>query len=615
MLEMLKKVLSLLAISERKKLSWLVVAIIIMAVLDMVGIASIFPFLSVISNPEIIQTNTKLKMVYDKFGFANKNAFLIALGGASFVLLIISNVVRAVVNIALLQFTWLKRYTISTRLLSHYLYEPYTFFLNRNSSELVNYLVSEVAKVVSDVLIPFMQIFARSLLAILVIGLLFAVDYIVATVVIVVIGGGYTVIYMFARKKLTHVGEKSVVQNQRMYKVLNEAFGGIKDVKLLGKEEVFINQYAASVKELVHCYTARFLMAQFPRYAFEVITFGGILFIISYLIIIKGNYQQAIPLVGLYAFAAFRLMPTLQLIFQDFTSLKFGQAALNRIHRDFFNCTINSLKKNENPAQILAFTRNIQLCDLTFTYPKAKKPVIQDLNLTIKLNTTIGFVGGTGAGKTTLIDILLGLLQPQQGEIRVDEATLTQDNLRMWQKNIGYVPQHIYLADDTVKRNIAFGVPDDEIDHEAVVAAAKMANIHDFIMEELPQGYETKVGERGVRLSGGQRQRIGIARALHHNPSVLVFDEATSALDGTTESIIISAINNLAHKKTIIIIAHRLTSVKQCDVIYLLEAGKIVVNGSYDELLKSSHKFQKMVHDLNLKVDQSQQVSYMEKEG
>lgn len=596
MLDMLRKVLSLLAMSERKKLYGLVVAIILMAMVDMIGIASIFPFLSVISDPDIIQTNSKLKMVYDSLGFSSKDAFLIALGGVSFALLIVSNVVRALVNIALLRFTWLKRYTISTRLLSQYLYEPYTFFLNRNSSELINYLVSEVAKVVSDVLIPCMQIFARSILAVLVLGLLFAVDFIVATVVVVVIGGGYAIIYVFAQKQLSHFGEESVVHNQKMYKVLNEVFGGIKDVKLLGKEEVFIHRYASSVKELVRCYTARFLVAQFPRYAFEVVTFGGILFIVTYLIIVKRDYQQVIPLIGLYAFAAYRLMPTLQLIFQDFTSLKFGWAALDRIHRDFFNCTIDLAKKGVDSVQALPFTQNIKFCNVTFTYPQAKKPVINDFSLGIKANTTIGFVGGTGGGKTTVIDIFLGLLRPQRGELLVDGVKLSDDNLGMWQKNIGYVPQHIYLADDTITRNIAFGVPDDEIDQEAVIAAAKLANIHDFVTAELPYAYETQVGERGVRLSGGQRQRIGIARALYYNPSVFVFDEATSALDGVTEDIILDAIYNLAHKKTMIIIAHRFTTVKECDRIYLIEQGKIVDEGAYEELLKTNREFGKMAN-------------------
>lgn len=594
MLGMLKKTLSLLASSERSKLYWLVVAIIAMALVDMVGIASIFPFLSVISDPKVIETNTKLNMVYTTFGFGSKDAFLVALGFVSLILLIVSNVIRALVNISLLRFTWLKRYTISSRLLSQYLSEPYVFFLNRNSSELIAYLISEVAKVVSDVLIPFMQIFARGTMAILVLLLLFIVDPIIASVVIVAIGGGYIVIYLFAKKKLSLSGEESVIYNRKILKVLSEVFGGIKDVKLLGREKVFIKEYSHAVKELGRCYTNRFLVAQFPRYAFEVVTFGGILFIITYLIIIKGDYQNVVPLVGLYAFAAYRLMPTLQLIFQDFTSLKFGSEALDRVHRDYFNCSLEEHAKLDSKIEQLKFNDRIQFKDVSYAYPNTINNIISKFNLNIEINTTVGFVGGSGAGKTTVIDILLGLLSPNQGELNIDGLSLNEDNIRRWQKNIGYVPQHIYLADDTVKRNIAFGVPDDEIDFDAVVAAAKLANIHNFIMTELPNIYETEVGERGVRLSGGQRQRIGIARALYYNPSLLVLDEATSALDGITEDVILEAIHDLSHKKTIIIVAHRFSTVKECDVIYMLEKGKVVASGTYQNLLNTNTQFRKM---------------------
>ena len=231
---------------------------------------------------------------------------------------------------------------------------------------------------------------------------------------------------------------------------------------------------------------------------------------------------------------------------------------------------------------------------MTFNYPKAETPVLEDFNLTIHARKMVGLVGGTGAGKTTLIDILLGLLTPQEGEMLIDGVKLDKGNLRMWQRNIGYVPQHIYLCDDTVTRNIAFGVLDEDIDHQAVERAARLASIHDFVTGDLPLGYETEVGERGVRLSGGQRQRIGIARALYYNPSVLVFDEATSALDGITEDVILEAIHQLAHQKTIIIVAHRLSTVRECNNIYLLEKGRIIDQGTYAELLANNQQFRKM---------------------
>jgi ABC-type multidrug transport system fused ATPase/permease subunit len=594
MMETLRKILKLLTIDGRGGLFGLVIAITVMAVFDMVGVASIFPFLTVISNPEAVETNSKLKWIYDGFGFADRNSFFISLGMVTFIILVINNALRAGVMLTLLRFGWLKRYTISKRLFSHYLYEPYAFFLNRNSSELTTYLVTEITRVVTGVLIPCLQVLTRSVLALVILVLLFVIDPVVAIVVTVIIGGGYAIIYMFARKRLSRTGENLLRYSKKIFKVLNESFGGIKDIKLLGKEHVFIEQYADPMKKSIDCFCSQFLISQFPRYAFEILAFGGILFITIYIVVVKGDYHQVIPLVGLYAFAAYRLMPALQQIFQEFTLIRFNLPSLEAVYQDYINCANKVYEKQEGFKQTLSFSRNIKFRDLTFQYPKAQKPVIENLNLTIKANTTIGFVGGTGAGKTTVIDILLGLLRPQKGELIVDDIKVNEDNLRMWQKNIGYVPQNIYLCDDTISHNVAFGLKDEEVNQSAVEDAARLANIHDFIRMELPRGYETEVGERGVRLSGGQKQRIGIARALYHNPSLLVFDEATSALDGITEETILEAIHGLTHKKTIIIIAHRLSTVKECDVIYLIEQGRIVAQGMYQELLTNNQKFCRM---------------------
>ena len=594
MLKTLRKIFELLLIGEEKKFYWLVTAIVFMAIFEMLGVASVLPFLNVISNPEAIQTNSQLKWAYDRFGFTNKNSFLIVLGMGSFVVLVVSNVLRAGVALALLRFTWLKRYIISKQLLSQYLYGPYAFFLNRNTSELTAYLVAEVSHVVSGVLIPSMQVFARCLLATLILVLLFVMEPVVALVVIGIIGGGYAAIYIFARKKLSRTGGELLKNSKKMYKALHEAFGGIKDIKLLGREHIFIEQFGEPTKKCTDYYCSQFLISQFPRYAFEVMTFGGVLFATLYIAVIKNDYQQVIPVIGLYIFSAYRLMPALQQIFQEITLIRFTLPTLETIYEDYVNCTQGQSGQTLRPGRAMPFTQNVELRNVTFKYPKAERSVIENFDLTVHANTTIGFVGGTGAGKTTLVDIFLGLLSPQQGEIIVDDIKLNADNLRAWQANIGYVPQHIYLCDDTVTRNIAFGVPDNEIDLEAVQRAARLANIHDFITKELCNGYETEVGDRGIRLSGGQRQRIGIARAMYHDPSFLVFDEATSALDGITEDTILDAIRNLTHKKTIIIIAHRLSTVKECDVIYLLEQGRIVAQGTYEELLTSNQQFRKM---------------------
>ncbi len=589
-----QKIFHLLSLEGRKSFYWLILAVIVIAVLDMVGVASIFPFLNVIANPGIIQSNAKLKWVYDQFNFADKDAFLIALGAVSFIILVVNNVLHAIISIALIRFSYLRRYILSKELIKKYLYEPYVFFLNRNTSELTTYLVSEIARIVSGVLIPCLQVFARSLMALLIVVLLVLINPVVAVIIIAVMGGGYVIIYGLVRKILAHTGTDITEYSKKIYKSLNEAFGGIKDIKLLGKEQVFIDKFSNSVKRVSDCYCSQFIIFQLPRYAFEILAFGGILFIAILVAVVQKEYQNVIPIVGLYAFAAYRLMPTLQQIYQDITTIRSSLYAFEVVYQDYMTCSGKHEKYQGGSNQNLNFSKEIKFHNITFQYPKARESVIENFSLTIKANTTVGLVGGSGAGKTTLVDILLGLLRPLKGELIIDGQVIRDENLRSWQANIGYVPQHIYLCDDTITRNIAFGVPDEAIDHQAVQSCARLANIHDFVVKDLPHGYETEIGERGVRLSGGQRQRIGIARALYHNPLLLVFDEATSALDGITEDVILEAIYNLAHKKTIILIAHRLSTVKECDTIFMLDRGKLVGQGTYNELITNNQKFREM---------------------
>ncbi|MFZ3136140.1 MAG: ATP-binding cassette domain-containing protein, partial [Thermodesulfovibrionales bacterium] len=333
-----------------------------------------------------------------------------------------------------------------------------------------------------------------------------------------------------------------------------------------------------------------------PRYIMEVVAIGGIISVVLYLLASDRGFQDALPIIGLFAFAAYRIMPALQNIFASLTTLRFYVHALDVLYEDMYffehkSYTAAYSKKKFSP---LNLQKELKLEEITFSYPGTRKPVIDNLNIKIDSNTSVAFVGKTGVGKTTIADIVLGLLRPNSGRMLVDGVEITDDNLPGWQKNLGYIPQDIYLLDDTVTRNIAFGVPDEEIDMNIVKSVAQIANIHNFVTEELPNRYQTVVGERGVRLSGGQRQRIGIARALYHNPGVLVLDEATSALDGATEKEVFEAINNIAKTKTLIIIAHRLTTVKDCDVIYVLKDGKIVGQGKYEELMESNIEFRKM---------------------
>jgi len=592
-----KKVLKLLDRRERKRLYLLFGAMTISALIEVAGIVSILPFLSLITNPELINNNRILNWLYTTLNFQSANRFLIFIGVMVLLILIVSNILVILTMWGVARFTNMRKFTISKRLLSRYLYQSYAFFLNKNSSELGKNILSEVASVTTGILIPLMQIISRGIVALFIFAMLILIEPLLALSVMVILGVAYVFIFRMFKKKLSDIGDKRFSENAELYKVVVEAFGGIKQLKLLGFEKVFVNRYSKPSSEFAQNTATYQIISGTPRYIMEVVAIGGIISVVLYLLASARGFQDVLPLIGLFAFAAYRIMPALQSIFASVTTIRFYIPALNVLYEDicFFEhkpYTTTYSKKKFSP--LVNMQKELKLEEITFSYPGTRKPVIENLNIKINSNTSVAFVGKTGVGKTTIADIILGLLRPDSGRILVDGVEITDDNLPGWQKTLGYIPQDIYLLDDTVTRNIAFGVPDEEIDINIVKDAAQVANIHNFVTEELPDGYQTVVGERGVRLSGGQRQRIGIARALYHNPRVLVLDEATSALDGVTEKEVFKAINNISRTRTIIIIAHRLTTVRNCDVIYVLKYGKIVGRGKYKELMKSNAEFRKI---------------------
>lgn len=599
-MEILRTFFDLLTPREKRNLGLLFIAVVIMAGLEVVSVASIMPFLSVAADPASVQENAYLNWTYETLGFENTNSFLIALGIAALVAMVVSNVFIIFTTWALYRYAWGRNHTLSYRLLKSYLYRPYEYFLTRNSSELGKNILEEVKEVVNEMLIHVLRGGAKAIVAVFIVGFLVLIDPTVAVLAAIVLGAAYTTIYFVVKKRLDTYGEKRVLTNSNRYKVVSEAFGGIKEVKLSGKEEAFLDQYGTPSKQYSR-YQARYrILGLAPRYILEIVAFGGIILIAVYLIAVQDSVQQVVPMLGLYAFAGYRLMPALQKAFKGVASARFNISALEAIRQGLQDRKVAVSEVNNNgtvgkgTVSALTLSSQLRLDDVCFTYPDANEPAINHLSLEIPAHTTVGFVGKTGSGKTTAVDLVLGLLRPQKGAISVDHIPLNDENLRRWQKNIGYVPQHIYLADDTIAQNIAFGVQKDKIDMGAVKDAAYRAHIHDFVEEELPEAWNTMVGERGVKISGGQQQRIGIARALYHNPSVLVFDEATSALDQATEASVMEAIYDLEGDHTMIMIAHRLSTVKRADNIVMLEQGKKVGEGTYEELAARHEKFQSM---------------------
>ena len=593
MKDVVHKVLRLVQGRDRWWLYVVAVTTVVRSLVEVAGVASIMPFLSIVSDPETIHTNTYLSWIYEAFGFSSDRQFLLAVGFGVLFLLIFNNAFAAFALWLRQRFTARLKHGFSKRLLDRYLKRPYVFFLGRNSADLNKNILSEANSAV-EVLSAMLEIGARTIVALAILGLLFVVDWKLSLIVVVTLSVAYAVVWMFVRHRLSVIGEDRFAANQERYQISGEAFGGIKEVKLMGREDYYTNAFQEPSRRFNRHQATSSIISLVPKYALEAIAFGGILLIILYYLALGQGVQSILPIAGLFAFAGYRMMPALQSIYSSISKVRYNLPALDAVYEDLEQISRSSPGGEHSKVEPIPVRELFALQDVTFTYPGAAEPALRNVSLNVPVGHSIGLVGATGSGKTTTIDILLGLLRPDQGALVVDGRPIDDDRLPAWQAQLGYVPQDIYLTDDTIRRNIAFGVPDDEIDETSVRKAAAIANIADFIEQELPEEYDTEVGERGVRLSGGQRQRIGIARALYRDPAVLIFDEATSDLDNATERAIVEAIDRVSSDKTIVQIAHRLTTVEDCDTIYVLEQGRVVGQGTYTELLRTNEKFREM---------------------
>lgn len=599
----IKKVLSLLRPQEQLKAVYLLFMILVMAILDTAGVASIAPFMAVVANPEVISSNQYLLWLYDVVGFTRVEGklldiqnFMFYLGVMVFVIMVVSISFKALTLYFMERFTQECNRSLSRELVDRYVNQPYSWFLNKHSSDIGKAVLSEVNAVNSGVLFPIMNVIAYGAVTVCIMALLFVVDSWLSGAVGLFLGSIYVITYFLLRKFLTNIGEDRVLANQERYKVIQEGFSGIKDIKIFGLENTLLRRFDDPSLRYAKHTASQHIIGKLPRFIMEILAFGGMLALVLYLMVTYGDFNEILPMLALYTLAAYRMMPSLQQVYSQLTTIRFSLPALNLLYDD-----LNSLDKKHIGSQeaesIKPFDINtkISLDSISFQYKDQDAPAISDINLTIKALSTVAFVGSTGSGKTTTVDLILGLLDVQQGKLAVDDIVIGSDNIRSWQKTIGYVPQQIYLSDDSIAANIAFGHDAQNIDYAAVERAAKIANLHNFVINELPDGYDSKVGEQGVRLSGGQRQRIGIARALYYDPPVLVFDEATSALDNVTEKSVMEAVHSLGNKKTMIMIAHRLSTVRKCDKIFVLDHGCLVGEGTYDELLEGNAKFQNMI--------------------
>lgn len=586
-MQFIKKVLDFLTISEQKKAFGVMLLILFTSFMDILGVASILPFIAVLANPEMINTNPLFEYVYQLsniIGVSNITQFLFFLGVIVFVLLLMSLFLRALSQYAQLRFALMREFSIGKNLIEKYLHQPYAWFLNQHSAELGKSILSEVSAVVQQTILSILMFFAYSTLAISMILLLFVVDvklaFIVSTFLIIV----YGLVFYFMKNILTMIGDQKIKANEERFKIVSEAFSAIKEIKLAGLEKNYVELFSKPAEIFARNQALSQTISYLPRFIIEGVAFGGMIILVLVLILRGEFFFEIAPILALYAFAGYRLIPAIQNIYFSITQIRFSKPSLDLLHQNLIK-----LKKIENNNRNIAinFKKNICLKNVDFYYPFTKEPSLKNINFNISSFSRIGIIGPSGSGKTTLVNIILGLYSATKGSLLVDNKIISNENVKSWQKNIGYVPQQIYLSDKSIAENIAFGEEKENIDFNMIQKVSKIAKIHDFVINNLPEKYDSYIGEGGVKLSGGQRQRIGIARALYHNPNLLILDEATSSLDNETENAVVDDINKLEKNITIIMIAHRLTTLKNCEQIYLLENNKISAKGNYSEFIKN----------------------------
>lgn len=591
-----RQLLDLMSAPERRRLWLLVPTVTLNALIQLVGIASIMPFLALIADPGVIQEQALLRWLYDALGFGSPSAFLIFVGAGVLTALIASNLIAAWTHLQTLRFAFDMNHTLSVRMLRMYLAKPYVFFLGQNSAGLAKNILGEVMRAVQGFLMAGINLVARAILAMSVLALLVVVDPWLAVGAFTVLGAAYGALFLRVRRGMREAGKRRSAADRSRFTAATEALTGVKEIKVLGMEGPFLDRFERPSRSYARNEVRNKVIRTLPRYAFETVAFGGMLVIVLFYLVRGQDPAALLPTLGLYALAAYRLMPALQEIFSSVAELRYSIASVEVLHRDLERSAMVQTARREDVVP-LPFRRELALRGITFAYPNTPTPLFDTFDLTIDARTTVALVGTTGAGKTTVVDLLLGLLRPDAGDLVVDGVIVDDASVPAWQRNVGYVPQVIYLSDDTVAANIAFGVPRKRIDMEAVERAARQAQIHDFIVQSLPKGYDTEVGERGVRLSGGQRQRLGIARALYHDPDVLILDEATSALDNVTEEEFFHAVRDIGRSKTIVMIAHRITTVRDCDVIFVLDRGRVVAKGTYESLVEGNPQFRALARE------------------
>lgn len=570
----------LLAPRQVWRAGWLVALMCVAMVFETASVGAVIPAMSVLMSPESKSLQQWLPAWATEIAPGSQEWIVVAALLAILGLFIIKTIVLLILTWAQTQFVADLNGSISERLFRAYLHAPWTFHLDRNSAVLISTVIQE-ANVFACGCSSLLMVFAEILVCVGIGGVLIAIEPVGALTVFVAFIGATVLFQRLTGLRMKAWSDRRVVHDQGRLKHSQQGLGAIKDVKIASQEEYFASQFNRSSREWNTIWQRQLFLTQIPRLWYELVAVFAVVILALTMVVQHESVASIIPRIGLFAAAAFRLLPSATRLLSCMQTIRYATPAARMI-RDDLTCE-SAVSSADQLAACKPIDADIALHRVSYTYAGADQPSVRDIDLKICRGTTVGIIGESGAGKSTLTDLILGLLDVQAGAISIGKAKI-QDVRRAWQRSIGYVPQSIYLVDDTIAKNIAFGFAESDIDTEAVLCAAKAAQLSEFL-STLPLGLDTVVGERGVRLSGGQRQRIGIARALYQNPTVLVLDEATSALDVDTERSLMEAINALHGQKTIIIIAHRYSTVACCDVLYRLASGRCVASGLPSEML------------------------------
>lgn len=586
-----RKLYSLLRQRTRRNLWLLLAGMFVTGVIEVVGIGILPIFIQLVVNPAKLND---IAIVGDWYAFDTLAQDVVFLYGSIAVIsiIVLKNLIVFGFRYIQVKFSFGLQVDFGRRLFKGYLNAPYLFHVNLNSAHALNRLSAEIKIVVNQLIITALTLVSDGIMALMICLTLFLTEAKLTAILFTVFVVSSILFFRFVRKNTNKYGRENQYHRNQLLKTINQGLGGLKEARIMKREKALFRSYNQSISAIARTASYNETVANSIRPFFEIMVMIAIVIITTVLMTASSNIEDVLPILTLFAMAALKLMPTINQIMSTLNKINYNKYALDPVYNDL--SYLEKVNKYDYDSNINVDRKpmhsGIVLSDVHFTYPDVQEEALRNINLEIKKGEAVGFVGGSGAGKSTLIDLIIGLIEPSKGSIQVDNENI-HENLTQWQLNIGYIPQSIYLSDDTIESNIAFCV--DEVEEDKLKAAEDAAHVTEFL-DNLPEGRKTIVGERGARLSGGQQQRIGIARAIYNNPEVLVMDEATSALDNVSERIVVEAIEELKGQRTILMIAHRLSTVKNCDRIVVMENGRIVAIDTYDNLLKDNKTFQKM---------------------